>query len=414
MLHTLDEESADFSVGVAGASDNRIKVVIASCGLGHVTRGIESWAADLSRALHQRGQNVILCKGGGEATKPYERVIQCWPRDGEKTAKLLRWRIPGAWRLGFGSPYEIEQTTFGLNLVWYLRKHPADILHVQDPKVAMIVQQARNLGLIETRAVLSHGTEESISFLTKVDYLQQSAPHHMEEVKAAGAWKREWEMIPNFVDCNAFAPGDSSALRAEMRIPPEGLVVLTAAAIKRGHKRIDYLISEFEALLRENPQPPAWLVVSGGREAETDELVADGIRRLGERVRFLVQWPRQDMPELFRLADVFVLCSLKEMMPLALLEALASGLPCLVHQYPVMQWMTGAGGQAIDMSAPGALAGAIKALLADAPRRQAMGQAARAHCRENFSRERVVDRLLDSYRRIMGLSTPPEPRPATA
>jgi glycosyltransferase involved in cell wall biosynthesis len=51
------------------------------------------------------------------------------------------------------------------------------------------------------------------------------------------------------------------------------------------------------------------------------------------------------MPDLYRCMDVFVLTSLFEMMPIALLEALASGLPCLVNRHPVLEWMVGTGGE---------------------------------------------------------------------
>ena len=65
------------------------------------------------------------------------------------------------------------------------------------------------------------------------------------------------------------------------------------------------------------------------------------------------------------------------MMPIALLEATASGLPCLVHRHPVMEWIIGPGGQAIDMAADGALAAAMECLLRDPARRRQLGRAAR-------------------------------------
>ena len=146
---------------------------------------------------------------------------------------------------------------------------------------------------------------------------------------------------------------------------------------------------------------PVWLVVAGGWEQETDDLVAEGEQLLGDRVRFLVRFPRERMPELYRAADLFVLGSLKEMMPIALLEATASGLPCLVHRHPVLEWMIGPGGEAIDMTASGALAAVMEKLLSDLPRRQRLGEAARRHCIEHFGRDRVVDQILAYYEFVM-------------
>jgi glycosyltransferase involved in cell wall biosynthesis len=115
------------------------------------------------------------------------------------------------------------------------------------------------------------------------------------------------------------------------------------------------------------------------------------------------------MPELYRLADVFALCSLSEMMPIALIEATASGLPCLVHRDPVCQWIVGPGGESIDMSVSGALAAALKPIFDDTGRRRAFALPARQHCVESFSQDRVVDQIVDYYRFVLGnRRSPPE------
>src|SRR5262249_19143298 len=104
------------------------------------------------------------------------------------------------------------------------------------------------------------------------------------------------------------------------------------------------------------------------------------------------------MPLLYRAADVFVLGSLFEMLGIVLLEAAATGLPCLVHRHPILEWVIGPGGQAIDMAAPGELATALAGLCDEAGARAALGQAARDHCRVNFGRDAVVDRIVAYYR----------------
>jgi glycosyltransferase involved in cell wall biosynthesis len=399
-----------------------LKICIASSGLGHVARGIETWAADLGLALRQRGVNVVLCKGGGSSPSASEHVLSCWQRESKKTQRLLRW-LPRRlfWRFGLGGAYDIEQTTFAWRLVKYLRKEKVDLLHVQDPGVAIWVQKARRLGLVHTRTILAHGTEEPPEFLQRIDYLQHLAPWHLEDTRVAGVGKPAWTAIPNFIDTELFRPGRCDSLREELGIPAEAIVVLCVAAIKRHHKRIDYLLSECSRICPHpsplpegkgtpmkkffgedtGTRPPVWLLVAGGWEKETDELVSEGRRLLGDRVRFLVRFPRERMPELYRAADLFVLCSLKEMMPIALLEAAASGLPCLVHQHPIMQWMVGPGGEAIDMEQPGSLAAALARLASDHERRVRLGVQAREHCVENFSRDRVVDQILEYYDFVM-------------
>jgi glycosyltransferase involved in cell wall biosynthesis len=305
------------------------------------------------------------------------------------------------WRLGLGNGYGIEQTTFAINLLTVLRRGRVEILHVQDPQVALLAQRARALGLVKTRTILAHGTEESPEFQQRITYLQHLAPWHLEESRQAGAWKPTWTAIPNFVDTGRFRPGQSPELRRELGIPADAVLILCAAAIKRHHKRIDYLIRELAELRRQQPELPVWLVIAGGWESETDQLIAEGQSQLGERVKFLVRFPRARMADLYRAADLFVLTSLKEMMPIALLEATASGLPCVNHEHPVMQWMVGPGGESADLATAGGLAGALARLTGNPSLRRQLGNAAREHCVAQFGQQAVVDRILGYYRQVM-------------
>ena len=379
-----------------------MKIAVASSGLGHVARGIESWAADLGGALAERGEDVTLFKGDGTANHPYEQVIPCLRRGDERTSRLRKW-LPArlSWRLGLGSAYQIEQMSFSSGLIARLRRGRYDILHVQDPLVALAMQRARRVGLLNTRTILMHGTEEPPRFLSKIDHVQQIAPWHFEQAKRAGFAKPGWTAINNFIDTGLFRPGPRDAIRAELGIDPAAPVVLSVAAIKREHKRIDHLIAEFLLLWGDLQGPPPILVVAGGYESETDEIIAEGSSLLGDRVRFLVRFPRHRMPELYRAADIFALASLSEMSPLAVVEAGASGLPCLIHRHPVLEWMIGPGGVAVDMSTRGVLAASIRALVDDEGRRISLGLRAREHSLKLFGRDAVVEQILNYYRSVM-------------
>lgn len=396
------------SLGGTGASGDprrRIRVAVASSGLGHVARGCESWAAYLGAALHRRGVDVTLCKGGGRANESYERVLPCWQRGSLRSDRTLRLMPPSlAWRLGLSSGYGLEQATFAWSLIKYLRAEGIDVLHVQDPHLALWVQRAGQLGLVRTRSILAHGTEEPPEFLRKIDFLHHLAPWHEQECRAAGVSKPAWTVLPHFVDTRRFCPGDGErgAIRAELGIPKEALVVLTAAAIKRTHKRVDAVIEEVARLRAAQPDLPVWLVVAGGKSDQTDEVVALGNRLLGDRVRFLVQFPLERMAELYRMADVFVLGSLMEMLGIVLLEATASGVPCIVNRHPVLEWVVGPGGEAIDMTAPGELAHTLGSLLRDPERRANLGRRGREHCRLLFGEEAVVSRILEYYGSVVG------------
>lgn len=386
----------------AGPPENP-KICVASSGLGHVARGIEAWAKDLGDALVTRGGEVILCKGGGAPEAAHERVVCCLSRESDAARRVLD-RVPRrlGWRVGAGSPYEVEQTSFAWNLLPLLRRERVDVLHVQDPLVALIVQRAAQMRLTRCRVVLAHGTEEPFWFQQKFRYLQHLAPWHARQAERVGVARPTWTTIPNFIDADTFRPGVSPQIRRELGLPMDAPVILVAAAIKRKHKRIDCVLDEFERLIRSAPDIPAHLVIAGGWSEDTDELIREGTARLGERVRFLVRFPRHRMPELYRAADLFLLGSQKEMMPIALLEATASGLPCVVHAHPVMQWMVGPGGAAVDLSEAGTLASRLETLLRSPTTCRELGRRARDHCETHFARDPVVNRIVDHYRFVSG------------
>ncbi len=386
---------------------NRLKIAVAAAGIGHVTRGVEVWANELAAALAAYDQDVILFRGSGNPSRSYERLIPCWRRDDPRTKRFVAWLPRFLWRLGIKSVYGIEQTSFALGILRFLRSLQIDILHVQDLPLARIVQAARKWRLIRTRVILGHGTDEPDTTISKFEYLQHLTPWHLEKAKARGCWKPTWSAIPNFVNTERFTPGSAPQLREKLGIPANAMVVLTSAAITVSVKRVDRLLDGFSEFRAQYPDVPAWLVVAGGRTRDTDNLIASAQARLGNRVHFLINHPPNQMAELYRIADVFALVSDREMMPVALLEAMASGLPCIVHRYPVLEWVAGPGGRVVDMAVPGALVAALYELLNDPPGRTDLGRAARDYCINNFSRETVIGQILSYYQHVMGQTPHP-------
>ena len=107
--------------------------------------------------------------------------------------------------------------------------------------------------------------------------------------------------------------------------------------------------------------------------------------------------PRERLPSLLGAADVFVHASLFEMMPISFLEALSCSLPVISHRHPVMRWMTGDAGLAVDMAAPGELAEAFGQLYREPIERARRGEMARERALQKFSRRTVIDAIVDMY-----------------
>jgi glycosyltransferase involved in cell wall biosynthesis len=105
--------------------------------------------------------------------------------------------------------------------------------------------------------------------------------------------------------------------------------------------------------------------------------------------------PRSDVDELLRHSDVFVFTSRPtgEGMPGVLIEAGLSGLPVVSTPVPGAASVVchGRTGMIVEDSVA-ALASAVRDLLDDPDRREAMGKAARTQCESEFNLERMAER----------------------
>lgn len=145
----------------------------------------------------------------------------------------------------------------------------------------------------------------------------------------------------------------------------------------------------------------------GGRAAEGGErhrlqrAALDG--GLGERVRFLGAMPHEQLAAYYAIADVCVVPSRVETFGLVALEAAAQGTPVVAARVGGLPEVVAHGetGFLVEGQDSTRFAEAIATVLADEPLRTRMGRAAAARA-EEFSWERMVDRLLAIYARVDG------------
>ena len=115
----------------------------------------------------------------------------------------------------------------------------------------------------------------------------------------------------------------------------------------------------------------------------------------GGRVQFLGH--RDDIGEILAAADVGLLWSRYEGMPLALMEAMRAGLVCVANDLPGVHALLGADAGMILDFRPEVLADALAALIADSARRAELGAAARRRFEHEFSMDRHLTRVLAVY-----------------
>jgi glycosyltransferase involved in cell wall biosynthesis len=123
------------------------------------------------------------------------------------------------------------------------------------------------------------------------------------------------------------------------------------------------------------------------------------VRALGlvDRVRFLGE--RRDIPDLLAACDLVVLPSLSEGLPLALLEAMAAGVPVVASQIGGVDELITSGetGLLVEVGDVEGLAAAIRHLLGDRPLALALASAAKADVLARFSAHDMCRRVEDVY-----------------
>jgi glycosyltransferase involved in cell wall biosynthesis len=138
-----------------------------------------------------------------------------------------------------------------------------------------------------------------------------------------------------------------------------------------------YLADAFGSLAAEHPDLHLWCV---GTRAEPEEVLQSFPPHLRVRVTAVRDADRQGILEHLARADVFVFPSLSEGFSLALLEAMAAGLPIVTTPVGAAPDLLAEGVSALfaPSSDAGALAAAVRRLLADAALREHLGRGARA------------------------------------
>lgn len=208
-------------------------------------------------------------------------------------------------------------------------------------------------------------------------------------------------VVPNFLDDDAFEappPGWADALRAELGLPPDALVVGVVASLQP--------IKDHATLLRAAAPlagefPRLHLVLVGrdaGEQASLRALAAE--LGIADRVRLAGARPNQPSPH--HLFDVSALTSVSEGLPNSLLEAMAAGKPVVATRVgavadAVVHGETGFLVHARDATA---VADALRPLLADPGLRERMGSAGRERAHVAFSRSAAIDRLMTLYHEL--------------
>lgn len=194
-------------------------------------------------------------------------------------------------------------------------------------------------------------------------------------------------VIPNAI--SPVAAVDRGVAREELGLSPHVGVALCLARMAE-QKRHDLLLRAWAQVAGD----PVLLLAGGGPLRSQLEALA---RELGiaDRVRFL--GVRRDVPALLAAADVTVLASDWEGLPISLLESMAAGVPVVATDVDgVGEAMADGGGRLVPRRNPEALAKALQELLTEAELRKELGRQAQ----EQVVRRHAPETMMAAYGRL--------------
>jgi glycosyltransferase involved in cell wall biosynthesis len=185
-------------------------------------------------------------------------------------------------------------------------------------------------------------------------------------------------------------PEARARLRAEFATPDSRVVIIAVSRLvaHKGYRELAEAVRTLDADL--------WVVGSrlpDDRGPDIDALLTEAA--LGPRLRRLGY--RTDIAELLAAADIFVLPSHFEGLPMSIIEAMLTALPVVATNIPGPneQVIDGQTGLLVPPATVAPLAAALARLIADPKLRATMGEAGRARATTHFSESRVVARTLD-------------------
>jgi glycosyltransferase involved in cell wall biosynthesis len=208
------------------------------------------------------------------------------------------------------------------------------------------------------------------------------------------------DVIPNGIDVHAFAAARDGRLRSELGVAPE-VTLLGAVGNVRPSKAYPVLLDAFARVRR--TLPTARLVVAGQAQgALYDELKAQRARLGLEGAVDFIGF-RSDVAEVLHALDVFVLSSSDEGFSLAVVQAMAAGLPVVATRCGGPEQIVGDSGAAllVPPNDPGALAEAIVRVVGQDDLAGRLRAAARQRAVEAFSLERMLGDYDALYRHCL-------------
>lgn len=348
----------------------------------------------------------------------YQRWLIC-KNEGALTEEALK---TGAQILTCQSLVREIHPRFDLKVLWqlwrYCRRHRFDVVHTHSSKTGVLGRLAARLAGVPCIVHTVHGfafpaaksrLQRLVFYI--MEWIGARCSHlviclHEEDaricIEALNLPSERVAILPNGIDLKKFSPladGDVHILRDELRLPVDRQLIIMVGRL--WEQKDPGCLVEAYCQLWQQGDPGADLILVGDgdlRQQLQQRVEAAGLQA---HVHFL-GW-RTDTPDLLRASDIFVLPSRWEGMPLAILEAMGTGLPVVVSDIPGNRHLVEHKQQGLlfSMGDSAALADALSKLIANPGLRTFFGTNARQKVAKKHDIRCRVQRIEALYTNVL-------------
>jgi glycosyltransferase involved in cell wall biosynthesis len=351
----------------------------------------------LVNTLAPAGAETVVCNLIEGSPADIEYTV-CYQWGDDELADRLR--AAGATVVALESRFQYDPAAL-YRFYRVCRCRDIDIVHAHLPSSHWVARLCSRLAGVETRISTHHNRAANYSrFARTLERLTR--PLDTATVAVSEGVREtfdgdDWQVIHNGMDVTGFgeavAGADTTDLRQQWDVAEDAVVLLNVARYSPQKRQQDAI----DAVAATDLPVHLLLVGWGDREASLRARIEE--RGVGDRVTVTGRVPAVE--PYYALADVFVSPSIREGLPMTLLEAMAASLPIVATEIPGVTEVVvdGETGQLVTPREPAAMARALGDMM-DGDRRQALGQAGYRRARERFSTARMVERHLELYREV--------------
>jgi glycosyltransferase involved in cell wall biosynthesis len=307
-------------------------------------------------------------------------------------------------------------------LTQLMRRERFDIVHTHTPKAGLLGQLAARLSGVPVVVNTLHGFYfhedskpvpkrfyiwmERIAAKCSDTILSQNREDMVTAIAERIAKPGQVKWLGNGIDLARFdrrrlTDASLDDLRDEIDIESQAPVIGFVGRLVEEKGILD-LLEAAKAVIEAVPRAQ-FLIIGPYDDDKPDALRPEVAQQFGVAASCRFLGMRNDMPELYALMDVLVLPSYREGFPRAPMEASAMGVPTVVSNIRGCREAVdpGENGLLFPVGDVDALAKRVIELLGDDERRAKMAVAGRRIAEDRFDEQKVFDRVLSEYERLL-------------